>query len=78
MLASLGGPWPDHLLMEWCQVMNFYISSLLCLLGNSLFPFVCINPPGLGSHCMIQQVVIVTVVVDFDVQVAPGYASGSP
>lgn len=47
------------------------MSSLLCLLGNILFPFVCINPHGLGSHCMIQQVVIVIVVIDFDVQVAP-------
>lgn len=59
-------------------MMSFYISSLVCFLGNSLFPFVCVNPRGLGSHSMIQQAVIVIVVVGFDVQLPLGMAAGAP
>lgn len=83
VLASLDDPQPNQLLIGWLPSDNFLISSLLYLLVGTLFSLICIYQIyqicGLGGrgHCSIQQIVIVTVIMDFDVHIAPGYTSGS-
>lgn len=79
VLASLDDPQPNQLLIGWLPSDNFLISSLLYLLMGTLFSLICIYQCGLGGrgHCLNQQIVIVTAIMDFDVHIDPGYTSGS-